>query len=1372
MPSLICLVVDLQGVANIKRLPIFLIIMIANLMILAGIAQAVLPEPILFYTANRLNQTGIHDDSDSTNDGALAGYTFSNGVVDGATLAAGKYGQGYSFDGTGGNVTIPYTAALNLSELTFSMWVYFAGPVRNSNTGCMRPSNYAYVFSCFNTSTATRFGWGITNSTTGLSTIYSATNQPYGVWHHLVGTVNSTHYSFYYDGVLQGSNAYVGGLLQTSKTIFIGQDPADKVNRNFNGTIDEVRIWSRALSAAEIANEYANGTKPTTSHGLVASYPFEGNAIDYNEQVLGHSQGAIAFDPDRATKITVPNAAQFNTTDSFTISAWAKVLDTNCNGECYIFIKGSGAALSDGMFSLSYYPTGTTFAARNSTGGTTQITKSMALSGWHFVLASYNNATGNVSLYVDGSLQSSSIMVGGLQRNTKPILIGYRDTWNYYFNGTIDDARIYNVSLTAAEVLELYNQYASYVTIDKPTPMQGFLANAIPPAENLSIAINYTLGYAEGELALDTCSYKILYSSGSSATFAGCSNESTVIVEPSLLGHVKFNVTVNDTLDNRYTANTTFMTGAITSSLADNQTYNSQFLVNVTSYFGDVTNQNCTVATNKSCSVELMGSCIIPFLVCNNSIGGPTRQISCLPITDSSEGHVQIWVSCKADGVEFNTTHKEIWIDAVGPIFVNNTFNGENTSFWQRNLTGFFNIYDPGLYKVRFEVDGQDFYELVGINTSWWNYTLNKETDGLVDVMPLGRHTFTAKAWDSHTANEIPEYDVSTPALSNAITFDTGSNKIKIKGEGFEIANPWKTAKEKDRYTFDYSSDTKKQKVVFEVETDQEIYIINRPDSIWKTWIVSGDNWIDFWQPEDPLEAPKITKTGKTTALVEISTKGKEVLKFSSVGELNMRSYNYTFYTHNLTLTYATEVGEGELQSITLQADYNGTGLPYSTALKYNGTVWNYTTTDFTNYRIMNATFFTPQPNASSAVIMQNVWNYTFMGENATINFNQTIMRSAIDGCVVNTVPAMRLYYFDEDSPTTSRNATSQLEITYWITNKSAQKIAYINFGTANSTHTVCLSNASLEFGIDLYIQQTVAGGYTHRYYIYDGYLNSTAQNLTLYNFNTTTGISDLRLTTRDYDTNLFYSNVVAKLQRLYLGEGVWRTVQMDRSGDYGLMTFHVKEQSTDYRIVYSDTSNNILKTTDSMKFACSSDYNVCELTQLLSPYSASTSSNLISIAWEYIPASNSVNMTWSDPLGGSNTMETTLVKHTYTGTTTLCNSSQTGSAGFVNCPTSGYTGEAFFTIYANGELVVSEWVDLNTTKLGDSFDDKEGAWWAGIIVLTCAMFGLLSPAVAIICMIIGLIAVFMLGIFTPLTMTLIVVATIVGIAIGWKVRN
>jgi hypothetical protein len=96
-----------------------------------------------------------------------------------------------------------------------------------------------------------------------------ATSDPvftHDVWYHIIMVKNGTAVTLYINGSSVGtgteSNAYVNDPL-TPATIFIGSDGAGS---DFIGAIDEVGVWSKALSAGEIAELYNSGTGKT--------YPF------------------------------------------------------------------------------------------------------------------------------------------------------------------------------------------------------------------------------------------------------------------------------------------------------------------------------------------------------------------------------------------------------------------------------------------------------------------------------------------------------------------------------------------------------------------------------------------------------------------------------------------------------------------------------------------------------------------------------------------------------------------------------------------------------------------------------------------------------------------------------------------------------------------------------------------------------------------------------------------------------------------------------------------------------------------------------------------------------------------------------------------
>jgi hypothetical protein len=85
----------------------------------------------------------------------------------------------------------------------------------------------------------------------------STASVPTGSWHHVAGPFDGTELAVYIDGQLAATTAAAGSLsLSAGTNLMVGADPINPVNK-FTGAVDEVRVYSRALSAAEIAALYA-----------------------------------------------------------------------------------------------------------------------------------------------------------------------------------------------------------------------------------------------------------------------------------------------------------------------------------------------------------------------------------------------------------------------------------------------------------------------------------------------------------------------------------------------------------------------------------------------------------------------------------------------------------------------------------------------------------------------------------------------------------------------------------------------------------------------------------------------------------------------------------------------------------------------------------------------------------------------------------------------------------------------------------------------------------------------------------------------------------------------------------------------------------
>jgi len=97
-------------------------------------------------------------------------------------------------------------------------------------------------------------------------------------WHHLVCTVSSTQIILYIDWVWETPVSSTGNITTWAQTTLIASRNPANLYPNFNGSIDEVWIWSRALSAAEVTQLY-NG-------GAWLTYPFVSTNIKSANGVL------------------------------------------------------------------------------------------------------------------------------------------------------------------------------------------------------------------------------------------------------------------------------------------------------------------------------------------------------------------------------------------------------------------------------------------------------------------------------------------------------------------------------------------------------------------------------------------------------------------------------------------------------------------------------------------------------------------------------------------------------------------------------------------------------------------------------------------------------------------------------------------------------------------------------------------------------------------------------------------------------------------------------------------------------------------------------------------------------------------------------
>jgi len=199
----------------------------------------------------------FNNDSDYGESNTKA-YDFSgnenNGTIFGATYRPGKFDKGLEFDGNDYvECSVNKPGAVILKAITIEAWVNETGRKINGTIISRKNGTAHYIFGLNNGTPYASIGDGTNFDVTDRTFV-----MPANEWHHLVFVLDSDVREgyIYYDGsLMETSNLTysIGNLTGVNATI--GADDGGTSNF-FNGTIDDIQIYNRALTAAEIADHY------------------------------------------------------------------------------------------------------------------------------------------------------------------------------------------------------------------------------------------------------------------------------------------------------------------------------------------------------------------------------------------------------------------------------------------------------------------------------------------------------------------------------------------------------------------------------------------------------------------------------------------------------------------------------------------------------------------------------------------------------------------------------------------------------------------------------------------------------------------------------------------------------------------------------------------------------------------------------------------------------------------------------------------------------------------------------------------------------------------------------------------------------------
>src|SRR5437660_1178172 len=326
--------------------------------VVATVANSAVPGLVAAYSFNEGSGTAVGDSSGTNNTGTLSGASWTT---------AGRFGNALVFNGTSARVNIPNSASLQLTTgMTLEAWV-------NPSTvdGAWRDVIYKATDNYYLEATSTN-----ASKPAGGGTFGGAGSESYGTaalavntWTHLATTYDGSTLRLYVNGVQVSSQARTGNLATSTSALQIGGDST--YGQYFTGTIDEVRIYNRALSQAEIQSDMAvgvggGGGQDTTPPTVTITTPTGTGSYSTGSSPL--TIGGTAADNIGVTQVTWANDRGGTGTASGTTNWTANGINLQ-PGTNVVTVTAKDAAGNPGTSTLTV-----TYTAPDTTPPTVTIT--------------------------------------------------------------------------------------------------------------------------------------------------------------------------------------------------------------------------------------------------------------------------------------------------------------------------------------------------------------------------------------------------------------------------------------------------------------------------------------------------------------------------------------------------------------------------------------------------------------------------------------------------------------------------------------------------------------------------------------------------------------------------------------------------------------------------------------------------------------------------------------------------------------------------------------------------------------------------------------------------------------------------------------
>lgn len=394
-----------------------------------------------------LDQVGLYhlDETAGTTAADSSPYANHGTLFNGAAWTTGKIGGALDLDGVNDYATLPpnmINPAETTSGFSAAAWVKLRASSGAVQLILQQDGATGRIW-------LNRRGDGALETYLGGIATISTGTIPVGVWTHVAVTYDGTNVRLWLNGNLEATNAVTAEA--ATDRLIVGADKT--FGQLWNGQIDELTIYNRKLPQPDIEDLYNSGYwKFDETSGTTAN---DDPSTGYNNAgtlfggatwtTAGKVNGALDLD-GASGYAKLPNLVN-PAVQTFSAAAWVKLRATpgtvqhilqqeGASGRIWLDRKGNGT-LETNIGNISTVSTGT-----------------IPIGVWTHVAVTYDGTT--VKLYLNGQPDGSRVVIA--ESSTGGMIVGANKTFGALWNGQIDNLHIYDRRLTAANVLDLYNQ--------------------------------------------------------------------------------------------------------------------------------------------------------------------------------------------------------------------------------------------------------------------------------------------------------------------------------------------------------------------------------------------------------------------------------------------------------------------------------------------------------------------------------------------------------------------------------------------------------------------------------------------------------------------------------------------------------------------------------------------------------------------------------------------------------------------------------------------------------------------------------------------------------------------------------------------------